>query len=257
MAKAPVRKQNNRTFIGLLVLVGVVGVGALGYVLTRPGEKALTVDPSIPAGTAEGYLLGRPDAPVQVMEFGDFECPGCGNFANVTEPDVRARLVNTGIVAFRFFDFPLSAHRNSWTAHVAASCAADQGKFWEMHDRIYAGQNEWGLTGSGEVTTNPIKVFRKYATEIGLDVKKWEDCLAAKPHEARIKANAAEGMRRQINGTPTFIIGNKMLPSDHVTGYDEFKRYVDEALAAATKSDSGKKATRTAPPRKGGAPEEK
>jgi protein-disulfide isomerase len=246
VAKPPVRKGTNKPFVGVLVIVAVIGVGALGYVLTRPTAKALTVDPNIPAGTAEGYLIGNPNAPVQVIEFGDFECPGCGSFANVTEPDVRTRLVNTGIVALRFFDFPLSQHKNSWTAHTAASCAADQGKFWEMHDRIYAGQNEW----NGETTSNPVKVFKQYATELGLDVKKWEDCLAAQPHTGRIKANAAEGTRRQITGTPTFIIGDKMLPSGSgPPSYDQFKGYVDQALAAAPKPDTGKKA----PAKKGGA----
>ena len=246
MAKAPVRKANTKAFVGLLVTIAVAGVALLGYVLIRPSESALIVDPKIPAGTAEGYLLGKADAPVQVIEFGDFECPGCGTFANITEPDVRARLVNTGIVAFHFFDFPLSQHRNTWTAHVVASCAADQGKFWEMHDRIYAGQDEW----NGEVTRNPVKVFRKYATEMGLDVKKWDDCLIAKTHEARIKANFAEGTRRQITGTPTFIIGNKMLPSGP-PAYDVFKRYVDEALAAQQKPDSGKKPTAVPPTKRG------
>jgi protein-disulfide isomerase len=237
VAKAPVRKKSNAQFIGVIVLVAIVGVAALGYTLTRPTMKALTVDPTIPAGTAEGYLLGKADAPVQIIEFGDFECPGCGNFANVTEPDIRARLVNTGIVGFRFFDFPLSQHRNSWTAHVSASCAADQGKFWEMHDRTYAGQDEW----NGEVTTDPVKVLRRYATEIGLDVKKWEQCLAAQPHTDRIKANAAEGNRRRITGTPTLIIGDQMLPSGPVP-YDQVKQYVDQALATISKSDSGKSA---------------
>ena len=157
MAKAAVRKappRNNKQFLGLLVIVALVGVAGLGYVLTRPAAKALTVDPNIPPGTAEGYLMGKPDAPVQVIEFGDFECPGCGQFANVTEPDVRTRLIATGIVAFRFFDFPLTQiHRNTWSAHIAASCAADQNKFWEMHDRLFDGQGEW----NGEATTNPLK----------------------------------------------------------------------------------------------------
>ena len=245
MAKPPVKKQTTKPFVGLLVGVAVLGVAALGYVLTRPGGKPLTVDPNIPAGTAEGYLLGNPTAPVQVIEFGDFECPGCGSFANVTEPDVRSRLVNTGIVAMRFFDFPLSQHKNSWTAHTAASCAADQGKFWEMHDRIYAGQDEW----NGEVTSDPVKVFKRYATDLGLNVGPWEECLAKQPHTARIKANAAEGTRRQITGTPTFIIGDKLLPSGPVP-YDEFKKYVDQALATTPKADTGKQAAKAATAKK-------
>ena len=237
MAKAPVRKKNKKPFFGILVVVGIVGVAALGYVLTRPAGKPLTVDPNIPPGEAEGYLMGNPNAPVQVIEFGDFECPGCGSFANVTEPDLRTRLINTGTVALRFFDFPLSGHKNSWTAHTSASCAADQGKFWEMHDRMYAGQDEW----NGEVTNDPIKVFKRYASEMGLDVVLWEACLVAQPHAARIKANSAEGTRRRIQGTPTFIIGDKMLPWGSPPTYDQFKRYVDSVLTTQAKSDTAKK----------------
>ena len=241
MAKKPVPKKsavqkasvaNNRPFVGLLVLVAVVGVGTLGYVLTRPTARALTVDPAIPAGTAEGYLIGNANAPVQVLEFGDFECPGCGAFANVTEPDIRERLIKTGIVGFRFMDFPLPMHKNTWTAHIAAACAGEQGRFWEMHDQIFAGQNEW----NGPATTNPVKVLKRYAGMIALDVGKWETCVSTQAPTARVKANVAEGERRRVGGTPTFIIGNKMLPSDLLPSYDTFKAYVDSALAALPKT---------------------
>ena len=239
MAKKPVRKANNRQFAGAIIVVGVVGVAALGFALTRPRYTAITVDPTVPAGAAQGHLIGNPGAPVQVMEFGDFECPACGNFANLTEPDVRSRLVNTGIVAFRFFDFPLTQHKNSWTAHLAAACADDQGKFWEMHDRIYAGQDEWSdLVGRAP---DPLGVFRKYASELGMDVKAWENCVTTQKYAARIKGNQAEGVRRNVTQTPTLIIGNQQV---NAVTYDEFKKLVDQALLEAGKArtDSGGKA---------------
>ena len=231
MAKQTVQKGNPRQFVGLLVLVAVVGVGAIGYALTQTGTRVITVDPAIPAGAAEGHLLGRADAPVQVIEFGDFECPGCGEFATITEPDVRARLVTPGVVAFRFFDYPLTQHKNTWTAHNAAACADDQGKFWEMHDRLYGGQLEW----NGEATGNPVKVMAKYASDLGMDVKKWQECVRTQAHAGRIKGNQAEGTRRNISQTPTFIIGTRQLPG--AISYDRFKGLVDSALAGL-KSDS-------------------
>ena len=233
MANKPVQKGNPRQFVGVLVVVAVAGVAALGYSLTQSGHKVIVVDPAIPAGAAEGHLLGKVDAPVQVFEFGDFECPGCGEFATITEPDIRARLVNTGVVAFRFFDFPLTQHKNTWTAHNAAACADDQGKFWEMHDRLYGGQLEW----NGEVTSNPMKVMTKYASDLGMDVKKWQACVETQAHAGRIKGNQAEGTRRNISQTPTFIIGTRQLPG--AISYDMFKSLVDSALATA-KADSGK-----------------
>jgi protein-disulfide isomerase len=214
-------------------------VAALGYVLTHRGPRVIVVDPKIPAGAAEGHLMGKADAPVQVLEFGDFECPACGNFATVTEPDIRTRLINTGVVGFRFFDFPLPQHKNSFTAHLSAACADDQGKFWEMHDRIYAGQDEWSdLLDS--TMTNPLAVFRRYAKELGLDVNTWENCVTTQKYTAKIKGNQAEGTRRNVEQTPTIIIGNKQV---NAVTYDEFKKLVDEVLADAAKArvDSARK----------------
>ena len=92
--------------------------------------------------------MGSATAPLEVTEFGDFECPQCGRFATLTEPDVRTRLVNTGTIRWRYIDFPLEMHRNTWNASIAAACADEQGKFWEMHDAIFAAQDRW----DGEAT---------------------------------------------------------------------------------------------------------
>jgi protein-disulfide isomerase len=239
MAKKPVKKANNRQFAGALVAVALVGVAALGYVLTHRGPTVIIVDPKIPAGAAEGHLMGNPNAPVQVLEFGDFECPGCGTFATLTEPDVRSRLINTGVVGFRFYDFPLSQHKNTFTAHLAAACADDQQKFWEMHDRIYAGQDEWSDLVSPSMT-DPLSIFKRYAKELGLDVSAWESCVTTQKYTAKIKGNQAEGVRRNVQTTPTLIIGNKQV--NGVT-YDQFKQLVDDALADIKKStpDSARK----------------
>ena len=114
---------------------------------------------------------------------------------------MRTRLINTGIVGFRFYDFPLTQHKNSFTAHLSAACADDQGKFWEMHDRIYAGQDEWSdLVNPG--ITDPLSIFRRYAKELGLDVSTWEQCVTSQKYTAKIKGNQAEGMRRNVQQTP-------------------------------------------------------
>jgi len=237
--KNAVRGTPNRQFVAAIVVVALLGVGGLGYALSHRGPSVIVVDPNIPAGAPQGHLMGKADAPVQVIEFGDFECPACGNFATITEPDVRTRLINTGIVAFHYYDFPLSQHRNSFTAHLAAACAADQGKFWEMHDRLYAGQDEWSdLIDPG--MTDPMSVFRRYAKELGLDVKTWENCVTSQKYTAQIKGNQAEGMRRNVQQTPTIIIGDQQVNG---VSYDQFKQLVDEALAKSgkAKADSGKK----------------
>jgi len=194
------------------------------------------VDTTLPPITNQGHVMGSDSAPLEVVEFGDFECPGCGSFATLTEPDVRARLVNTGRIRFRYMDFPLSMHPNAWPAHLASWCAGEQGKFWEMHDAIFATQDRW----NAQATRNPEKPLAEEARRIGLNMPQYQTCMSTKKYYPQIRANLEEGVRRGVPGTPTFFIGN--LKIDRPIGYDQFKKYVDEALAqsAASKAPAAK-----------------
>jgi len=222
-----VKKSTRPTgFYYALAAVAVIGASILVYTMTRkPAAVAGTeikYDPAT-SGPAKGYTIGKADAPVEIVEFADFECPGCGNFAAVTEPDVRKRIVEPGLAKFTFYDFPLPQHKNSKPAHNAAACAGDQNKFWEMHDRLFATQDQWNT----QATDNPKPFFEKYASDIGLNVKLWEECYDARKHEGRILANVNEGERRQVGSTPTFIVGTKLYPGS--LPYDVLKAIVDSA----------------------------
>jgi protein-disulfide isomerase len=232
------RQPQRGKVVGVLVAIAVIGIAALGYAYSTSRNKVKTVDPNMKPLVAEGHVLGNPSAPLQVLEFGDFECPQCGNFAVVTEPDVRKRLINTGTISLRYFDFPLSMHKNTWPASNAAACAGEQGKFWEMHDQLYANQTEW----NGEATSRPKKFFVNYAKALGLDADKFEQCMDAEKYRPQIEANASEAERRQVTATPTFVIGKRVIPG--ALGYDAFKAYVDSALAEA--KASGKTASNAA-----------
>ncbi|MFL5581228.1 MAG: DsbA family protein [Gemmatimonadaceae bacterium] len=221
------RGQSKRPFYTVLALLALVGAGALGWVASRPKRASVAVDTSVPPGPAQGYLLGRPDAPVQVLEFADFECPACGNFAVVTEPDVRTRLIESGKMSLRFYDFPLSIHRNTWQAHHAAACANDQGKFWQMHDRIFAGQTDWNT----QATSNPDRVFKRYAKELGLNADAFETCYDSRRHQATLAGNQREGERLKVNSTPSFVIGGRLYSGS--MSFDEIKRVVDSVAALA------------------------
>jgi protein-disulfide isomerase len=163
------------------------------------------------------------------MEFGDFECPSCGRYATITEPDVRAKLIETGMVRFTYYDFPLTQlHKHTMVASMAAACADDQGKFWPMHDKLYETQYDW----TGQVTDNPRKVIDAGAQAIGLDMPKWNTCMEQRPHETRIKANYAFGLPYVKGGTPTFIINGQELREN--PSYDGIKAAVDEAIRIKT-----------------------
>ena len=220
-----------KAFYWLLGVVALIGVGAIGYVATKPKAgptDVKNVADTTNAGAAQGYLMGKVDAPVKILEYADFECPGCAGFATVTEPDVRARIIEPGLASITYYDFPLTQHRNTLAASNAAACADEQGKFWPMHDRLFQSQDEW----NGEATDSPKPFFKRYATEVGVDVAKWESCYDARKYQKRISANLADGLRRGVGSTPSFIIGNKLYRG--MGGYDEMKAIVDSIAKATT-----------------------
>ena len=230
---AKVRKTSNSSgFIVALVAIVLAGGGFIWWKTQQPPPTAPMVMPTVAdallAGKAQGYTVGSPDAKVEIIEFADFECPACGNFANVTEPDVRRNLIETGKVRYTFYDFPLlNAHQNTIPASMSAACADDQGKFWEMHDALFMGQIEW----NGIATSNPRKVISGYAEKLGLEMAKWNACMDANTHSERIRANYALGMTKQVASTPTFFINGQAYPG--ALPYDDIKKAVDAALAAS------------------------
>jgi protein-disulfide isomerase len=231
-----------KAFFWLLGVIALVGVAALGYVASRPKSAptdAKNVADTTDAGPAQGYLMGKVDAPVKIIEFADFECPGCAAFATITEPDVRTRIIDAGIANVTYYDFPLTQHRNTLAASNAAACADEQGKFWPMHDRLYQAQDQW----NGEATERPKPFFQRYVGEVGLDVAKWESCYDARKYQSRINANLAEGLRRGVGSTPSFVIGNKMYKG--ALSYDEMKKIVDSLAKATPTSAPTAPATKT------------
>src|SRR4051812_40090613 len=244
--REPRASTRPKAFLWVLGLIALVGIAALGYVATRPKTSSAVRDvaDTTNAGPAQGYLIGKVDAPVKIMEFADFECPSCAGFATVTEPDVRSRIIDAGLANLTYYDFPLTQHRNTLAASIAAACADEQGKFWPMHDRLFQTQDEW----NGEATDSPKAFFKRYAGEVGLDVAKWETCFDARKYQSRIAANLAEGLRRGVNSTPTFVIGNKLYPG--MRSYDEMKRLVDSLGKAAPAAGSATASTTTPAPKK-------
>ena len=225
-------RSSNRpkAFFWILGLIALIGVAALGYVISKPksaSTEVRDVADTTNAGPPQGYLIGKVDAPVKILEYADFECPSCGNWATVTEPDVRSRIINTGLANLTYLDFPLNIHKNTLAASNAAACADEQGKFWQMHDRLFQSQDEW----NGEATEQPKPFFKRYAGEVGLDVAKWETCFDARKYQKRIEGNLADGLRRGVYSTPTFIIGTKMYAG--MRPYDELKALVDSAAKSS------------------------
>jgi protein-disulfide isomerase len=236
--------QKNRGFFVVVALIAVVGIGALTYASTKKSVPVIAADTLPPPPIhSEGYVEGSPTAPVEVIEFGDFECPACGMFAELAEPDVRTNLINTGKIRLRFIDYPLPGHKNTKNASRAAACADEQGKFWPMHDLLYSHQDQW----NGEVTDNPdAKIKQLGATIPGIDRKQLNDCIDSRRTEAKVLAHRALGDLRHVSGTPTFYVGN-VGGVNPITSYDQFKQFLDSAVkmdasSSGPRADTTKKA---------------
>lgn len=223
--------KKDRSFITILAVVGLVGAAAIGYVLTSKKATSVVIDTTQPMPNAKGKVIGSDSAPVEVVIWADFECPGCGRFSDVTEYDVRNNLVVPGIIRYRFADLPLtSIHPTAMSAHLAAACADAQGQFWPMHDRIFHLRYEWSQVASGRNMDAP-RVFKRYARELKLDETAFDKCFDGREKEAEILASVEAAQKLGIGGTPTIIVGNRMIVKDAIPTYDDIKAYVDSALA--------------------------
>jgi protein-disulfide isomerase len=140
---------------------------------------------------------GRASAPLVMLEFSDFECPFCGRYSRDTYPQVQRDYVDTGKVRYVFRHTPIErAHPQAMKAAEAAECAGGQGKFWEMHDQLFANQ---------KALTQPSLIV--HARTLGLNTTSFQQCLTSGQHGARVRADLAEGLRAGVTGTPAFFIG--------------------------------------------------
>lgn len=217
-----------KRFYTLFAAVAVIGVAVLGYLMSRQKRVSIPVDVTVQVGDTagfRGYLLGSDSAKVEITEFADYQCSHCGQFAVVQFPDVRARLIDTGRLRWRFRDYPLNGNPVSRLAAHSAACAADQGKFWEQNAKIFDGQGSWALQRGGA-----DGIFRDYAKANGVDLAGYDACMTSAKYAGRIQGSYDEGNRLGVNATPTFIIGGRLYPGGLAA--DDIKHLVDSLTAA-------------------------
>jgi protein-disulfide isomerase len=166
---------------------------------------------------------GDSTAPVTIIEISDFQCPYCRQFAEETYRQLDSAYIQTGKVRLVFIHYPLPNHAQAFPAAEAAMCAGAQGKFWPMHDRIFASQREW----SGQA--DAPQRFARMAVEVGLDAGQWRDCVE-NDRVAPIIINDVMGATQAgVNGTPTFILSGQKVLSGAVP-FAEISREIDAIL---------------------------
>jgi len=210
-----------KRFYVLLAAVVLIGGGVIWYG-SRSTSAAPAASQPTPVAASDGFrgfTLGSEAAPVEVTEYSDFECPFCASFATVQMPVIRQQLIATGKVRWRYRDFPLPTHQYSRYAALAAQCAGEQGKFWEMHDQLFS-NHQWAQTGK-----NPRSLFRDLVKAAGVDLDKYDACMDGQRYAGRIQATLQEGEALGVGGTPTFYVNGKRFDG-HPTS-DAFKSLVD------------------------------
>ena len=198
------------------VLATVAAVGALAPRQARAQAAQSSDTVQMQLGALE-YALGRPDAPLTVVEFTDYQCPYCRRFEAETWPRLKRDWIDTGKLRFIVRDLPLEIHSTARPAAEAAHCAGEQGRFWRMHDLL--------LGVHADLSPKGIDAL---AREAGVDPSRFHACVAAHKYSADIARNLAEADRLGLDGTPSFIIGrtvNGVLTGERVSGalpYDDF-----------------------------------
>jgi protein-disulfide isomerase len=219
----------NRFYV---VLAGVAVVLAVGtFTMLKSGGSAPAAAAGAPPTVVDdgfrGYSQGSGDAPIEITEYLDFECPVCASFDVIQMPTIKDQLINTGKVRWRYRDFPLPNHRYSRFAAHAAQCAGAQGRFFEMHDQLFQ-NHQWAQTGK-----DPSRLFRDFAKAAGVDVTAYDQCMEAGRYAQRIEFSRQEGEQILVDGTPTFYLNGKKLNFRRLPTSDDFKAVVDSAIAAS------------------------
>jgi protein-disulfide isomerase len=196
-----------KRYLPFVIVIGVAlaafGSGAMLYRAKLPQVKSIPESQSVSAtNETSAHVRGNPDAPATLEEFGDFQCPPCGQFAGFAEGllkeyDSRLRVV--------FRNFPLPGHEHAREAALAAEAAGFQGKFWEMHDTLYKEQSTWSKA------PNTRELFESYAGTLGLNMEEFKKDMDGDKAKERVDSDHALGDSLGIKVTPTIFINKRPL----------------------------------------------
>ena len=229
------KAKKSKTGIWIFISV-VLAIALIAAIITggfRGGDKEPTTGQAVGDGTVPGAgqaipappgidddaVKGEENAPVTIIEFSDFQCPFCARFFEDTLPNIEGNYIEEGKVRLVYRDFPLNIHPGAQKAAEAAECAKDQGKFWEMHDKLFENSESLSLAS-----------LKQYAGKLGLDQGKFDECLDSGEKEEEVMKDFQDGSRSGVSGTPTFFINGQMIVG--AQPYEVFEQAIEAALAA-------------------------
>jgi protein-disulfide isomerase len=203
--------------LGGITLIVVIAIGVIIAKAPRPNQPVVDSLPSELLQLADSERVwGNDNAPVTLIEYSDFQCPACKVYYPMLSklkedyPD-KVRIV--------FRHFPLTIHKNARIAARASEAANVQGKFWQMHDRLFETQEDWSEL------SDPKEKFKAYAIDIELDVDKFMVDLENSEFDTKVQNDVVSGNTLKVNATPTFYINGEKIPNPK--SYEDFKSIID------------------------------
>jgi protein-disulfide isomerase len=216
-----------------IVFVGVcvVLLGVLIYISAKDKVDVSSVDQEkiqssveMSGGIAD-HVYGKKESKVTLIEYGDYQCPACGNAYPIVKPVVEA---NKNDIAFVFRNFPLtSIHPNALAGAASAEAAGLQNKYWEMHDLLYEGQSSWENLPGDQRTS----FFADYAKTLGLNVDTFRKDIVSNKVNQKINFDIAIGKKIGVDATPTFYLNGKKLEQDTWGAKEKLDAAIKKALS--------------------------
>lgn len=201
----------------IFIIIGAISLIIVATaVFTTVGNQSPTDISNEDLVEKDSNVLGDRDAKVVVVEFSDFQCPACGVAVSIVK-EVAEEYGDKILLVFRHFPI-ISTHPYALKAAEAAEAAAEQGKFWEYHDKLF--ENQENLKDGD---------LKQYAEELGLDMKKFEDALKTGKFKDKVRGDLDAGEKFGVNATPTFFINGEVHRG--VISLEDFKKIIDKGLA--------------------------
>ncbi len=235
------------TYVVVILLVGVaftagymLGGTTTGQVVANTGNNNNAAPQGdtnnnnnaptrVQVSAEDDAVLGSANAPVEIIEFSDYQCPFCRKFWQDTLPQLKTEYIDTGKAKLVVRDFPLSFHPMAPKAAEAAECAGEQNKYFEMHDKMFEEQNK--LDGGTVRSTVQFSAddLKKWAADIGLKAEQFNSCLDSGKYTAEVQKDFNDGTTAGVSGTPSFFVNGQQLVG--AQPFAAFKQVIDAELA--------------------------
>jgi protein-disulfide isomerase len=228
------QRQQRLTFIliisGVALLVAALLIAPSIQRATAPVGEIIPITP-VARTQVDGTALGDPAAPVLIEVWSDFQCPACRIFAEEIEPLVVENYITNGKARFVYRHFPFlddaSISKESDQAANASMCAADQNRFWDYHDILFA---NWNGENAGAFNDKRLVAF---AESLGLDMGQFNSCLRDNAFRDQINQDLQDGTRAGVDGTPSVFVNGQLLTPGKVPSFQEIGAAIDAALASS------------------------